>query len=99
MKNSFLKEREMQPILWSKSLKNIDQEKDKEYIIHQTLMYGSIAQIKRLLNFYGFNNVKYVFLHKPKNVYTEPAFMFIKNIVLGLEKKKMDKRKYVKTLF
>lgn len=88
-----------QPILWSKSVKKLDLDKDKIYIIHQILSYGSLDQIKWLFKVYKREEIREVFLKSPKNLYTPAVFYFIKNFILDLKKKKLKKEKYVKTLF
>ena len=91
--------KEFQPILWSTNIKNLDLEYDREYIIHQVLMYGTLKQIGWLFKVYKENTIREVFLERPQNIYTPPAFYFIKNIILGLQNIPLSKKKYVKTLF
>ena len=43
---------DLKPILWSKSINNLDPETDKIYIIHQVLAYGGIDDIKILKKIY-----------------------------------------------
>ncbi|MBI4036026.1 hypothetical protein HY383_03675 [Candidatus Daviesbacteria bacterium] len=64
--------------------------------IHQTLMFGSLEEIKSLLNVVGEKEVKKCFLGFPKKIYTASAFNFIKNIVLGISTK-LDEQKYLKS--
>jgi len=89
----------LQPILWSKNVKNLDLEKDKVYIIHQVLSFGNFEQIKWLFNVYGQKEIREVFLKYPKKIYTASMFNFVKNFILDLEDKKLLEEKYVKTLF
>ena len=88
-----------QSILWSANIKDLDLEKDKNYIIHQILMYGDLNQIKWLIGIYGLTTVREVFIKSPQVIYSPEALNFIKNIVLGLGKIKIKEEKYVKTLF
>lgn len=88
----------LQGILWSEDIKNFDLEKDKVYIIHQVLSYGNFKQIKWLLKVYTLREVKKVFLKHPKKIYTPSMFYFVKNFILGINKK-LSKEKYVKTSF
>jgi len=62
-------------------------------------MYGNLKQIEWLFKVYKENIIRKVFLEKPQNIYTPPAFYFIKNIILGLKNTFLSKKKYVKTLF
>ncbi len=89
---------EFQPILWSANVKKLDLEKDKNYIIHQVLMYGDLHQIRWLFQTYKKEEIKEVFLKNPLPIYTKPIFYFIKNIILNLKKKKLDERKYIKNI-
>lgn len=88
-----------QGILWSRDVKNIDPEADKVYVIHQTLMHGSLEQIKQVINFYSLHEVIKVFVNHPRKIYTKPAFNFIKNFILKLKEKKLNDNLYVKSIF
>lgn len=88
----------LQGILWSKSVSNLDFEKDKAYIIHHILMYGSLADIRWLFQFYSPSEIRKTFATIPYKIYTKPAFHFIKNLILDLQNDTLDSRKYVKTL-
>ena len=89
---------DFQPILWSANVKNLDLERDKIYVIHQVLMYGTLEQIKWLFRVYKKEEIKEVFLGNPLPVYTRPIFYLIKNIVLGLKEKKLNEKKYIKNI-
>lgn len=89
----------LQGVLWSKDIRNLDLEKDKIYIIHQILSYGNLKQIKWLFKIYKLKKIQEVFIKYPKKIYTPPVFYFIKNFILGLQKKRLPKEEYVKTPF
>lgn len=91
--------KELQPILWSTNIKNLDPEKDKNYIIHQVLMYGTLKQIKWLFRMYGKETIKQTFLKEPQSIYSPPVLFFIKNIIFDLKNVRINKKEYVKTLF
>lgn len=95
MKNSLPKN--LQPVLWSARIKNLDLEKDKIYIIHQILAFGNLKQLKWLLSNYSLNEIKKVFLQNPQPIYTPQIFKFIKSMVLDSEKIKLKKENYVKS--
>ena len=63
--------------------------------IHQTLMFGSLKEIKSLLSILGEKVVKKSFLSFPKKIYTVSAFNFIKNFILGINTT-LDEQKYLK---
>jgi len=88
-----------QGILWSKNIKNLDLEKDKIYIIHQVLSYGTIKQIKWLFGIYEREEVEEIFSKCPKRIYAPAIFNFIKRIVLDFKDKKLLPENYVKTSF
>lgn len=88
----------LQGVLWSKSVKELDLKKDKVYIIHQVLSYGSLKQIKWLFKVYPSEEIRRVFLKYPKKIYTPPVFYFVKDFILVISKKLL-KEKYVKTPF
>ena len=88
-----------QGIFWSKDIKNLDLEKDKIYIIHQVLSYGNLNQIKWLFKNYSLKEIQEAFIKYPKKTYTSSVFYFIKNFILGLQKKRLSEEKYVKTSF
>lgn len=89
----------LQGILWSANIKNLDLEKDKNYIIHQVLMYGDFSDIKWLFQSYSLKIVQSVFIASPKKVYTKPIFKLTKDFILGLKETNLDEKKYVRTLF
>ena len=86
-------------ILWSRKIKKLDLNKDKNYIIHQVLAYGNWNQIKWLFNTYSKGKVSQIFVNTPQKKYSPSAFNFVKNHLLGLKKVKIDSKAYVKTIF
>lgn len=89
---------EFQPILWSTNIKNLDLEKDKNYIIHQVLSYGNLQQIKWLFKTYSREEILKIFIESPTPIYTKPIFYFVKNFILGLKDKKLNEKKYIKNI-
>lgn len=85
-----------QGILWSRNIKSIDKEKDKAYIIHQVLMYGSLDQIRWLRKNYSLAEIKMIFLNQPRNIYTRAALNFVGEIILHINSKDLDEEKYLK---
>ncbi len=79
--------KELQPILWSVNVKNLDLKKDKIYIIHQILTYGRWEDIKWLFHIYPKEIIKEVFISYPQKIYTPSAFNFVKNILLEINRK------------
>ena len=89
----------LQGVLWSAGIKKINIERDKEYIIHQVLTYGTLEQIKWLFKIYGKDKVRRVFLQNPQPIYDPAIFYLVKNIILGLKKNRLIPARYVKTVF
>lgn len=85
----------LQPILWSSSIDKLDLQKDKNYIIHQVLMYGTLPDWKLLQTLFPFQEIEKVFVNHPVKVYTKPALHFAKNFLLNLSKKKIDESAYL----
>lgn len=86
-------------VLWSADISKMDLERDKVYIIHQVLSYGSLSEIKWLLSAYGPRVVCEVFLKYPQKVYTKAGFAFIKNAVLDLGDAGIREDKYVQAFY
>lgn len=88
-----------QGILWSCNVKKLDWQRDKNYIIHQVLMYGDLNDIALLFKIYSKKEIKEVFKKKPMKIYTPQTFNFIKKIILNIKEKSITSEKYVATLY
>ncbi|MFH1896162.1 MAG: hypothetical protein ABH814_01645 [bacterium] len=86
-------------LFWSNPKINIKDPKNLPYITHQTLMFGSLKDIKKLIQKFGKAKVRKVFLEKPINIYTKPAFKFTKKFILNMGNKKLNEKDYVKSIF
>lgn len=91
--------KKFQSYLWSVDVKNLDLEKDKDYIIHQILSYGDLEAIKWLFKVYGKKTIKEVFLKHPYKVYSDAHLCFVKNLLLGLKNIPVKKNQYVTSIF
>lgn len=89
----------LQGILWSKQVDHIDLEQDKTYVIHQVLRYGTLDDIRWLMETYGSDVVKEEFLRHPQSIYSKPALNFIKNVLLDLEGEQVDESKYIQSFY
>lgn len=85
-------------LFWSASVKDLDLEKNKNYIINQTLSFGTLESLRWLLKTYRSKTIKKVFVDSPQKIYTPASFNFIKNILLALKNYKLPQDKYVKNL-
>ncbi len=88
----------LQGVFWSKDVSSLDLQQDKNYIIHQVLMYGSLDHIRWLQTVYSDAEIKKVFIDKPKKIYTPQAFNLIKNYLLKIEVN-LSEKNYVKTVY
>lgn len=86
-------------ILWSRKLENLNLGKDKAYIIHQVLAYGSLSQVKWLFKTFPKKEIIKIFTNLPRKNYSAAGFNFVKNYLLTLSHKKIKTDAYVKTLF
>lgn len=85
-----------QGLLWSRSIEKLDIEKNKIYIIHQLLAYGTINEYLWLFKTYGLNKVREIFTAYPqKDYYSDDYFGFIKLKILLIQED-LDKQRYVK---
>ncbi|MGB2761943.1 MAG: hypothetical protein WBC21_00135 [Minisyncoccales bacterium] len=89
--------KDLQSILWSVKVEDLDLQEDKVYIIHQILSFGNFKQLKWLLGNYSLSEIKKVFLEHPIRIYYPPSFNFIKDIFLKIKNKKINEKKYVCT--
>lgn len=89
----------LQPILWSTDVKLLDIQKDKWYIIHQVLIYGTLQEIRWLLRTYSLREVVNVFVHKPAKLYPKKVYHFIKNYLLPLRSVRLDPEDYVTSIY
>ena len=88
----------LQPFLWSVKVGDLDLEEDKVYIINQILACGDMDALRWLFSNYSAAEIKNIFLTRSIRIYREPAFNFVKNILLGI-KKSLNSKKYVAASF
>lgn len=63
-----------QGVFWSRDASSLDIIEDRDYIIHQVLMYGSLDQIKWLESIYSDKEIREIFCKQPRKIYTPQAF-------------------------
>ena len=85
----------LQPILWSQNISLIDTKKDRPYIIHQVLRYGTLEDIAWLKKTYATRMLRGTFLKRPCKVYSASSLNFVKNILLGLGNARIDEKRYL----
>ena len=88
----------LQGVLWSYPIEDLDLNKHKSYIIHQVLMYGDFDQIRWLFDTYSKEGITNVFLNKPQKIYTKEALNYINKFILGLDSKQLETNKYVNSI-
>ena len=93
MKNAVPKE--LQSVLWSQNIDDLDKIKDKNYIIHQILSYGRMDDILWLFTTYSKSEIKETFITHPYKDYDTARFHFIKKYILSI-KEPLNNQLYVK---
>ena len=74
----------LQGIFWSRDVSKLSLQRDKKYIIHQVLAYGSLDNYKWLKSVYSKKEIKRVFVNYPRKTYTPSQFNFVKNYLLSI---------------
>ena len=77
-------------LFWFTSAKKMNRKKDNNLIIHQTLAYGSLADIRRLFKLYSKTEVKKVFLKGKRGIYDPRVLALLKIISLSLIPKSLE---------
>lgn len=88
----------LQHVLWSADINRLDVQADKHYIIHQIFSHGSFEDFRWLFQTYSFTDIIRVFTTVPYKDYRPARFHFVKNVLLGLKNRALDKRRYVKNI-
>ena len=88
----------LQGILWSKAVSEIDPKTDRVYLIHQVLRYGSLKDINWLFHFCPRSQVIKTFLEAPLPVYDLHSFNFVRSYILKIENG-LDQNAYIKALY
>jgi hypothetical protein len=86
-----------QGLFWSVRLEDLDLEKDKIYIINQTLAYGGLEELRWLFKTYPKEVIKEIFINQPIKTYRASAFNFVKKILLGIEEPLPEERYVINT--
>ncbi len=88
----------LQPFLWSTRVDMLDLARDKSYIVHQLLLYGTLKELKWLFHAYTKKEIIDVFLRHPIKMYPKDMYIFIKDYILKLGGVRLDENKYVTSL-
>lgn len=75
---------DLKPYLWSTNFSKLDIDHDRDYIIHQTLSYGSLKAIFRLFSLYPVSVIRDTFISHPKPLYTPSAMNFLTKYFLQI---------------
>ena len=84
----------LQGILWSRDVNNLDLDEDSAYIINQVLAYGTFESLKWLFKTYSKDKITKIFIKKPIKTYTHASFNFAKNILLE-DKTNLKEGRYI----
>lgn len=88
----------LQSVLWSVDINQLDLEKDKGYIIHQIFSYGKMDDILWLFKTYPRQEIIKIFTTHPFKDYEESRFYFVKNYLLDLKGQSLNEKLYVKNI-
>lgn len=88
----------LQPFLWSTNVKLLDIDRDKSYIIHQILLYGTFRELRWLLSAYSKQEIINTFIQKPIKMYPKDMYFFVKDYLLGLERTRLNEDDYVTSI-
>ncbi|MDO8496997.1 MAG: hypothetical protein Q7S61_00440 [bacterium] len=87
----------LQSVLWSAHINHLHLEKDRYYIIHHILSFGSLDDISWLMKMYPKKEIIEVFMISFKD-YSRSRFYFVKDAILELKYWHPDEKYYVKNI-
>jgi hypothetical protein len=88
---------QIQGLIWTKKIENIDLEKDKALIIHHVLRHGRVEDISWLLRAYPHDKIRQIFLNSPLNIYSRSSLHFAKNTILNISEDLADESRYIQS--
>jgi len=68
-------------LFWFLDFKKLDAKRDRNLIVHQVLAYGSLEDIRKLLDFYGREKVREEFLEARKGLYDRAVLRLVSLIL------------------
>lgn len=99
MRNQQILLKKLKKLFWSVDFKKLDMMKDKGYIIHQTLAFGTLEEMKLLFNIYPAKEIQQIFLKRPQPLYSPQGLNFIQKYILQIKDTGLSKERYVKNVF
>jgi len=88
----------LQGVLWSVNVQQLDMQKDKEYIIHQLLNYGTMEELKWLFTTYGKSIIADCFFNHPMKIYPRSVFCFVTRFLFPIPPHALDEQDYVTSI-
>lgn len=88
---------QLQGLVWTKKIENLNLENDKALIIHHVLRHGEVKDIAWLLQAYPHDQIRQIFLHHPLNIYSRSALRFVKNAILNISEDLPDESRYIQS--
>jgi hypothetical protein len=88
----------LQGLLWSTDVHLLDIDRNKGYIIHQVLIYGTMTELGWLFQTYSAKVIIDVFVNRPAKLYPKDVYYFVKNFLLSLRHVPLDSNAYVTSI-
>lgn len=88
---------QQQHLFWSKNVEQLDVVRDRPYIIHQALAFGTLDDLKWLHGVYPPAIIRQTFVEDPIKIYTRSAYHFAKRM-LNVSDQEAPVARYDKTL-
>lgn len=73
--------RNKQYLFWSKHTGDLDVNRDRAYIVHQTLAFGTLEDVRWLRTVYPIATIQKTFQYEPIKIYTPRAYHFTKRLL------------------
>jgi len=76
-------------------VRDLDLREDKALIIHQTLRYGNLAQLRWLFETYSEHTIREVFVSQPSKIYDGASLRFVCRILLNISEQDVSSYEYL----
>jgi len=84
-------------LFWSQNIQKLDSVRDRPYIVHQTLAFGTLDDLAWLGSLYPVSAIRQTFVNAPIKIYSRAAYHFAKKL-LSIADDEAPVERYDKTL-